>query len=64
MTVENYWRKVIFSDETQVVLGKDRKVYIWRKDKGGFRDVLENTVIPTHKCKPVLCFGDVSLMMV
>lgn len=32
MTVENYWRKVIFSDETQVVLGKDRKVYIWRKD--------------------------------
>ena len=32
MTVKNYWRKVIFTDETQIVLGKDRKIYVWRKD--------------------------------
>ena len=32
MTIDNYWKKVIFSDKTQVILGKDRKVYIWRKD--------------------------------
>ena len=32
MTVEIYWGKVTLSDETQVVLGKDRKVDIWRKD--------------------------------
>ncbi|MCG8112906.1 MAG: IS630 family transposase [Candidatus Thiodiazotropha taylori] len=32
VTVNNYWRKVIFSDETQVVLGKDSKVYVWGKD--------------------------------
>lgn len=27
------WCKVIFSDETQVVIGKNRKVYVWRKDE-------------------------------
>ena len=26
-------KKVIFSDETQVVIGKNRKIYIWRKDE-------------------------------
>ena len=31
-TVQNYWKKVIFSDETQIVIGKDNKVYVWRKD--------------------------------
>lgn len=31
-TVDQYWKKVIFSDETQIVIGKDRKVYVWRKD--------------------------------
>lgn len=30
-TVENNWSKVIFSDETKVVLGKDKKSYVWRK---------------------------------
>ena len=33
LTVDNYWRKIIFSDETQVVFGKDRKVYIWRRER-------------------------------
>lgn len=30
-TVEENWSKVIFSDEMKVVLGKDRKVHVWRK---------------------------------
>lgn len=30
-TVEGNWDQVIFSDEMKVVLGKDRKIYVWRK---------------------------------
>ena len=31
-TVEHFWKKVIFSDETQIVLGKGSKVHVWRKE--------------------------------
>ena len=31
-TADNYWKKVIFSDESQIVLGTNNRVYIWRKD--------------------------------
>ena len=31
-TVDNYWKKVIFSGESQIVLGTNNRVYIWRKD--------------------------------
>ena len=31
-TVDNYWKKVIFSDKSQIVLGTNKSVYIWRKD--------------------------------
>ena len=31
-TVDEYWRKVIFSDESHIVLGANNRVYIWRKD--------------------------------
>ena len=31
-TVDNYWKKVIFSDESQIVLATNNRVYIWRKD--------------------------------
>ena len=31
-TVDNYWKKVIFSDKSQIVLGTNNRVYIWRKD--------------------------------
>ena len=31
-TVDNYWKKVIFSDESQIVLGTNNRVYIVRKD--------------------------------
>lgn len=30
-TVEQNWKNVIFSDESQIVLGSDDRVYIWRK---------------------------------
>ena len=30
-TVHNYWKKVIVSDESQIVLGTNNHVYIWRK---------------------------------
>ena len=31
-TVDNYWKKVIFSDESQIVLATNNRVYICRKD--------------------------------
>ena len=33
-TVHNFWKKLIFSDESQIVLGActNNRVYIWRKD--------------------------------
>ena len=31
-TVDYYWKKVIFSDESQIVLSTNNRVYIWRKD--------------------------------
>ena len=31
-TVDNYWKKVIFLDESQIFLGTNNRVYIWRKD--------------------------------
>ena len=31
-TVGNYWKKVTFSDESQIVLGTNNRVCIWRKD--------------------------------
>ena len=31
-TVDNYQKKVVFSDESQIVLGTNNSVYIWRKD--------------------------------
>ena len=31
-TVDNYRKKVIFSGESQIVLGTNNRVYIWRKD--------------------------------
>ena len=36
-TVDEKWQHIIFSDETKVVLDKDRKVYIWRKSDEAWR---------------------------
>ena len=32
-TVQQNWSKVIFSDETQVVIGADKKAYVWRTNE-------------------------------
>ena len=32
-TEEENWEKVIFSVETQIVIGNNKKIYIWRKDE-------------------------------
>ena len=31
-TVDGEWRSWIFSDESQIVIGKNSRIYIWRKD--------------------------------
>ena len=36
-TVDEKWKYVIFSDETKVVLDKDRKIYLWRKSDEAWR---------------------------
>lgn len=36
-SVNQNWKTVIFSDETQVVLGTDHKVYVWRKADENWR---------------------------
>ena len=41
MSVQLHWKRVIFSDETQVVVGHDRRVHAWRKaDEIGDLNVL------------------------
>ena len=34
-TVDNYWKKVTFSDESQIVLSTNNCVYIWRSQSWG-----------------------------
>ena len=56
MTVENYWRKVIYTDETKE--GKTGKFMFGGKiTKNGFLCVLVNTVTPTPMSEQVSCFG-------
>lgn len=40
-TVQANWENVFFSDESQTVIGNNRKVYIWRKgDETGLPDCI------------------------
>ena len=34
--VRKHWSKIIFSDETQVVIGKNKKIYVWRRSHETF----------------------------
>lgn len=36
-TVQNNWNKVIFSDESKIMIGHDQRVHIWRKRNEGWR---------------------------
>ena len=40
-TVRNHWKKVIFSDETKIEIGNNRKVYVWRKVDERLRPVYQ-----------------------
>jgi hypothetical protein len=31
-SVNTYWKKMIFSDETQICIGKHSNVHVWKKD--------------------------------
>lgn len=33
LTVADNQKNVIFNDETQTVIGKNKKIYVWRKDE-------------------------------
>jgi len=36
-TVDNNWSHIIFSDETKIVVGTNRKVYVWRNNEERLR---------------------------
>jgi hypothetical protein len=35
--VQNNWSSIIFSDKTEIMLGRNGKVYVWRKPDERFR---------------------------
>ena len=44
LSVDNHWKKIIFSDESKIVVGQDSRIYIWRKWGEGWRpDLGEGT---------------------
>ena len=38
--LNNFWKNVIFSDESQVYIGDDQRIYVWRKPEEGWRSDL------------------------
>lgn len=65
-TVENNWSKVIFNEETKVVLGEDKKIYVWRKSTDRYLVNVQECSPRTERSKVLyqLCSGAVYLMMV
>lgn len=51
LTVGNYWRKVIFSDESKIVVGQNSRVYIWRKRGESWRPDLVEARRASHHTK-------------
>lgn len=47
-TVQRHWNRVIFSDESKIVIGQDLRVHIWRKRDEGWRPDL----VEQHSAKP------------
>ena len=35
--IDQYWRKVIFSDETQIVISNENRLYVWRTQDEAYR---------------------------
>ena len=38
-TIDNYWKTVIFSDETRVVISNENRLYVWRTADEAYRPV-------------------------
>lgn len=36
-SVQNEWKQVIFSDEPQIVIGQNNRVYVWRSANEAYR---------------------------
>jgi len=36
-TIDNYWNNMIFSDETQVVISNENRLYVWRTADEAYR---------------------------
>lgn len=53
LTVDQQWNKVIFSDESQVVIGENHRVYVWRKANEAF--------LPQSMCPPPLVSVELQL---
>ena len=56
LTVQNYWNKVIFSDESKIMIGHDSRVYVWRKKDEGWRPDLV-TPKQSKPCYEVMVWG-------
>ena len=59
LTVDNYWKKVIFSDESKIVIGRDSRVYVWRKRDEGWRPDLVGPR-QSKPCYEVMIWGCIS----
>lgn len=61
-TVENDWKEVIYSDESQIVIGNDCRVYIWRKS---YESWLPDCISPgTTKKISVMIWGCITYHVV
>jgi hypothetical protein len=58
-TVDEHWRKWIFSDESQIVIGQNNKIYVWRKGDERYNAQL---VCPPCRRKRSIMIWDAFLM--
>ena len=58
-TVENDWRQVIFSDESQIVIGQNNRVYVWRSANEAYRP--ECMCLQVQRKVSVMIWGCVTL---
>ena len=46
-TVDSHWRKYIYSDESQIVVGSNNRIYVWRKGNKVNRPDIGMSTFPT-----------------
>lgn len=59
LTTDNFWIKVIFSDESKIMIGHDSRVHVWRKKDEGWRPDLV-TLRQSKPCYEVMVWGCVT----